>query len=59
MFCGLDKFDGPILEGDVYTMGGGTGGGAYIQDVNWVTYFGGLQGGLYTGGVLTGFCGIS
>ena len=54
MFCGLDKFDGPILEGDVYTMGG-----AYIQDVNWVTYFGGLQGGLYTGGVLTGFCGIS
>ena len=33
MFCGLDKFDGPILEGDVYTMGGGEGG-AYIQDVN-------------------------
>ena len=35
----------------------GEGGGerAYIRDVNWVTYLGGV----YSGGVLTGFCGIS
>ena len=35
--------------------------GAYIRDVNWVSYLGGgtyIRGALYTGGVLTGFYGI-
>ena len=46
MFCRLGKFDGPIFGWHIY-------GGAYIPDVNWVTYFGDL----YTGRVLTGLCG--
>ena len=34
--------------------------GAYIRDVNWVTYMGGVNsGGLYTGDVLTGIYGIA
>ena len=43
IFCRLYKFDGPIFGGRIYR------GEAYIQDLNWVTYL---------GGVLTGFCGI-
>ena len=39
--------------------GGGGGVAAYIQDVNWATYLGGIYSGdLYTGSVLTGFYGI-
>ena len=42
----------------IYTGGKG-GGEAYIQDVNWVSYLGGLYSeSLYTGHVLTGFYGI-
>ena len=40
----------------------GVGEVAYIQHVNWVTYLGRVyskEGGLYAGGVLTGFYGIS
>ena len=44
MFSRLDKFDEPIFEG------------AYIRDVEWVTYLGGVYsvGGLYTGGRING-----
>ena len=62
MFSRLDKFDGPIFEekgGDVFTGDGG-GEGAYVWDVNWVTYLGGgvYWGGLIHGSVLTVFYGI-
>ena len=43
MFRGLDKFDGPIIEGG--------GRRAYIRDANWVTY---IWGSLYTGGRING-----
>ena len=50
MFCILDRFDGSIFgrgiegKGHIYA-------GAYIWDVNWVTYLGGvyLEGGLVDG----------
>ena len=46
-----------LYSGGVYTEVGG--GWAYIWDVNWVTYLGGVYlEGLYTGGVLTGFYGM-
>ena len=50
MFSRLDKFDGPIFAGAYIRV-------TYIPDVSWVTYLGTYiqQGGLYTGGVLTGF----
>ena len=57
MFYRLDKFDGPLFRGGAGGAGAYTGG-AYIRDVNWVTYLGGVWG-FYTGGVLTGFYGIS
>ena len=54
MFSSLDKFDGPIFNGDYLQWG------TYIQNVNWVTYLGCLYlGHLYIGGLLTGFYGIS
>ena len=40
MFSRLDRFDGPIF-------GGGHIRGAYIWDVNWVTYLVGLYTGAY------------
>ena len=50
LLCRLDKFDGSIFGG-----GGGVGAGAYILDVNWVTYLGGVySGGLYTGRRING-----
>ena len=55
MFCRLDKFDGPMLGGGgVYT------GGAYIWDVNWGTYLGGVYAGgaCIKGGILTRFYGM-
>ena len=50
MFIRLDKFDGPIFAGAYIRV-------TYIPDVSWVTYLGRYirLGGLYTGGVLTGF----
>ena len=55
MFRRLDKFDGPIFVGGVYTWGG-----AYIQDVNWVKYLGAAYSeGLIYGSVLTRFYIIS
>ena len=40
---------GLYSEEGVYTEGG-KGGGAYMRDVNWVTYLGGIYSGrLYTG----------
>ena len=43
--------EGLYSRGDVYA-----GKGAYIRDVKWVTYLGGVYSeGLYAGGVLTGF----
>ena len=52
MFCILDRFDGWIFGRG---MGGGGKGhiypGAYIWDVNWVKYLGGVysEGGLIDG----------
>ena len=46
MLLDLTNFMGPYLEGGIYTAGGG-GRGAYIWDVDWVTYFQG--GGVYLG----------
>ena len=50
MFRRLDKFDRPIFGwgGGIYT------GGSYIRDVNWVTYLGGVLGGLIYGGRING-----
>ena len=41
MFRRLDKFDRPIFRGGRGGQGGVYKGGAYIRDVNWVTYLGG------------------
>ena len=43
-FPRLDKFDGPIFGGYIQGMG------AYIWDVNWVTYLGCISGGTYIRG---------
>ena len=57
MFSRLDKFDGPIIE-EAYIQGGG----AYIREVNWITYLGDIYSGcLYMRGgvgVLAGFYGF-
>ena len=49
-----------LYSGERIYGGPGGGWGAYIRDVNWVTYLEGayIRGGLYTGGVLTGFYSI-
>ena len=46
MLLDLTNFMGPYLEGGIYTGRGGESG-AYIWDVDWVTYFQG--GGVYLG----------
>ena len=58
MFCRLDIFVGPMFF--LFFGGGHIYRGAYIWDVNWVTYLGGAYSGgaLYTGGILTVFYGI-
>ena len=44
----------------LYSWGYIQGMGAYIWDINWVTYLGCIFGGdLYTGDLLTGFYGIA
>ena len=56
-----------FIQVSLYSDGGEGGGGvayiqgAYIQDLNWVTYLGDVYSGrvLYTGGVLSRFYGIS
>ena len=50
-----------FIQVGLYLGGGGAyiREGAYIRDVNWVSYMGGVySGGLYTGGALTGFYGM-
>ena len=48
MFIRFDKFDGPLFGGLTY-------GGAYIRDIDWVTYLRGIFRGGRERGVLKGF----
>ena len=49
MFCKLDKFNGPIFGEGAYMRG------AYIRDINWLTYLGAyIQGGGVGWGLIYG-----